>query len=178
MKSPLYFVKLLAAFFLFTGMQAVSAQWISDLPARNPWVYSPPCAWRGFGGSAASFSLTKTTVSDCKMRMAVHGIRPSAERAVLMQGPAEYVLTSGAHDFEMRQRVARHAQMPNHGAAGFDSASDKGLRGLSTSLSTAEVPPDSNPPRALPLGTIKLVLMGAALALLVLGVGHKAPLRW
>lgn len=95
-----------------------------------------------------------------------------------MQGRAEYVAVPGLHDVLMLQTSTGPSSIWNHRAAGLISTSDKGLHAVSPSLSATAAPPDRGQPRALPLHTIKLVLMGAALALLVLGVGHKATQRW
>lgn len=179
MKSPLFFVKLLiAAFFLLAGMHEVSAQRVSDLPTGHSLRYSGPYSGHGWGRFQASTSLSITTAINHKMRLALHVSRAPIPWAPFMQGRAEYLAVPGLHDVLMLQTEVVPSSSWNHRAAGFISTSDKGLRGVSPSLGATAAQPDRNPPRTLPLHTIKLVLMGAALALLVLGVGHKAPLRW
>ncbi len=179
MKTPLFFVKLLvAAFFLLAGMHEVSAQRVSDLSKGHSLRYSTPCSGHGWGRSKASTSISITTAIDCKIRPALHVSRPPIPWTPFMPGRAEYVAVPGLHDVLMLQTSTGPSSTWNHRATGLISTSDKGLRGVSPSLGATAAPPDRGPPRTLPLHTIKLVLMGAALALLVLGVGHKATQRW
>lgn len=179
MKSPMFFVKLLvAAFFLLAGMHEVSAQRVSDLPTGHSLRYSAPCSGHGWGRSQASTSLSITTAINHKMRLALHVSRAPIPWATFMQGRADYAAVPGLHDLWMLQAGVVPSSTWNHGAAGFISTSDKGLRGVSPSLSARAAPSDQDPPRTLPFRTTKLVLMIAALALLVVGVGHKAAQRW
>lgn len=179
MKSPLFFVKLLvAAFFLLAGMHPASAQRVSDLSTGHSLRYSAPCLGQGLGRPQALNALSITTAIECKIRPALHVGRPPIPWAPFMQGRAEYAPLPGLHDLLMLQAGVVPSSIWNHGAAGFISTSDKGLRGVSPSLSARAAPSDQDQSRALPFRTIKLVLMSAALALLVVGVGHTAAQRW
>lgn len=179
MKSLLFFVKLSGlAFFLLLGMQQVSAQRISDGSAGHSLPYSPPCSVQGLGRSPALSALPITTEIDCKLPFALRSSRHPSQWAALRQGGAEYAWVSGLQDFVLLQRGAGQSTMWDHSAAGLTTANDMGSRRASPSLGVTAAQPDPDPPRAVPLHTIKLVLMGAALGLLVLGVGHKALQRW
>ncbi len=179
MKSPLFFVKLLvAAFFLLAGMHEVSAQRVSDLPTGHSLRYSGPYSGHGWGRFQASTSLFITTAINHKMRLALQVSRAPIPWATFMQGRAEYAAVPGLNDLWMLQTDIGPSTTLNHRGAGFISTSDKGVHGVSPSLNATAAQADADQPRALPLHTIKLVLMGAALALLALGVGHKATQRW
>ena len=178
MKSQLFFVKLsVAVFFPLVGVQQASAQRVSDLSVGHHLPYSQSCSGQGYGRSAVS-SLLITAVVDCKIRPALHLSRHPSPWVAVVQGSTEYALVSGSHAFVMVQTGGGHSTPWGQAAVGMKSTTDKSLRGFAPSLSATAVQADSGQPRVLSLNTIKLVLMATALALLVLGVGHKAVPRW
>lgn len=178
MKSPLFFVKLSVAFFLLAGVQQLLAQKILDLSAGTPLPYSLPWSEHGLGRSAALSSMSITAASDCKKQRVADVNRYPSHWMRFMQNTPDCAAVPGRHHFSTVQSSGIRAMARNHAADGFKTLGDQGLRRSSGSL--VGTAPALEPERSKPLSlnTIKLVLMGAALALLVMGVGHKTLGRW
>jgi len=179
MKSPLFFAKLpAAAFFLFTGMQPAAAQRVPDGGAAHFLPYALPCLEQGRGRPAVSSSVVLAVV-DCKIRPALRLSRSPVPAGMRwMQGRVAYGPVSGLPDVVVLPTGIVPTTPWSHRATGFTGTSDQGLRGVLPRSSARAAPADGDPPSRRPPYTVKLVLMGAALALLVLGVGHTTARRW
>ncbi|QMV72198.1 hypothetical protein HS961_04800 [Comamonas piscis] len=178
MKSPLFFVKLSLAFFPLMGVQPIWAQKMLDSSAGTPLPYSLPWSEYRLGRSAALSSMSITAASDCKKQRVADVDRYPSHWTRFMQNTPDCAAVPGQHHFSTVQSSGVPAMAQNHAAEGFKTIGDQGLRRSSGSLVGTAPALEPERSKLLSLSTIKLVLMGAALALLVMGVGHKTLGRW